>query len=387
MKSYTINNLSKLSVIFRTESSITRQSEAKNLSNIHFMLPRFFTTLRSVLNDKMLLLLTLILFLPSCITEDVPDNSPQGNFEALWKTIDTKYCFLDYKNKEYGLDWDEVYQRYRNRLTDDMTNKQLFQVLSEMLNELRDGHVNLVTYHETSQYREWYDQYPTNFVDTIQRIYLGKDYKIIGGVKYQVLENNIGYIYYGSFSSAIGESNLDEVLNELSICDGLILDIRNNGGGLLTMSDRIASRFTNEKVLTGYLQYKTGPGHNDFSKPEPIYVEPATDRVRWQKPVAVLTNRHAFSSANDFVSKMKEMPQTIIIGDKTGGGSGLPFSSELPNGWSVRFSASPMYDADMNHTEFGIDPDIKVDMTSEDMHKGKDTIIETAIEQLKNYKK
>ena len=154
----------------------------------------------------------------------------------------------------------------------------------------------------------------------------------------------------------------------------------------MTLSDRIASRFTNEKVLTGYISYKQGPGHNDFSSPEPIYVEPATDRVRWQKSVAILTNRRSFSSANDFVGKMKEMPQAIIIGDKTGGGSGLPFSSELPNGWSVRFSASPMYDPDMNHLEFGIDPDIKVNMNSADMQKGIDTIIETARKQLKKKK-
>ena len=327
-------------------------------------------------------LLSLCL-LSSCITEDIPSNTPQGNFKALWQVIDTKYCFLDYKHEEYGLDWDEVYNRYSNRLIDDMTNKQLFQVLAEMLEELRDGHVNLVSSHETSQYREWYDQYPTNFVDTIQRIYLEKDYKTVAGIKYQIFEDNIGYIYYGSFSNAIGGNNLDEVLNELSICDGLILDIRNNGGGLLTMSETLAARFTNERVLTGYLSYKTGPGHNDFSSPEPIYVEPATDRVRWQKPVAVLTNRHTFSSANDFANKMKQMPQAILIGDKTGGGSGLPFSSELPNGWSVRFSASPIYDPEMNHLEFGIEPDIKINMTSEDMQKGIDTIIETARKQLK----
>ena len=383
MKRNTINHLS-FRIIGHSKPSVI-QSEEKNLGNIHFMLPRFFTTLRSVLNDKMYLQMTILMtfLLPSCITEDIPENTPQGNFEALWETIDTKYCFLDYKHEEYGLDWNEVYHRYKNRLTDDMTNKQLFQVLAEMLEELRDGHVNLVATHETSQYRAWYDNYPTNFVDTIQRIYLGKDYKTVAGIKYQILEDNIGYIYYGSFGSGVGESNLDEVLNELSICDGLILDIRNNGGGLLTLSDRIASRFTNEKRLTGYISYKNGPGHNDFSSPEPVYVKPATDRVRWQKPVAVLTNRRSFSSANDFVGKMKEMPQAIIIGDKTGGGSGLPFSSELPNGWSVRFSASPMYDPDMNHQEFGIDPDIHVNMTSEDMQKGIDTIIETARTHLK----
>ena len=40
----------------------------------------------------------------------------------------------------------------------------------------------------------------------------------------------------------------------------------------------------------------------------------------------------------------------------------------------------------MNHTEFGIEPDIKVDMSSEDMHKGIDTIIETARKYLKKEK-
>lgn len=322
----------------------------------------------------------------SCITEDVPSNSPTGNFEALWEIIDEQYCFLDYKEQEYGLDWNEVYDRYKNKLTKDMSSKDLFQVLANMLNELRDGHVNLIAYHETSQYREWYDKYPSNFNDSIQRNYLGKDYIQTGGLKYRILEDNIAYIYYGSFSSGIGDNNLDAVLNEVAICDGLILDVRNNGGGLLTMSERLAARFTNEKILTGYMAHKTGKGHNDFSKPEEIYTEPATDRVRWQKPVAVLTNRRSFSSTNDFVCRMKKMPHAVIIGDKTGGGSGLPFSSELPNGWSVRFSASPIYDANMKHIEFGIEPDIKADMTSEDFQKGLDTIIETARNYLINNK-
>ena len=75
---------------------------------------------------------------------------------------------------------------------------------------------------------------------------------------------------------------------------------------------------------------------------------------------------------------MRCFPNVTLVGDKTGGGSGLPFSSELPNGWGVRFSASPHLDAQKQHIEFGIDPDKKVDMSKEDENNDLDTIIEEA---------
>lgn len=322
------------------------------------------------------------IFFPSCIREDVSGNTPESNFESLWKIIDEQYCFLDYKNQEYGLDWNEVHSRYAQRITPSMTSAELFEVLSDMVNELRDGHVNLSSALATSQYRAWFDSYPRNFSDSIQSIYLKKDYVNSSGLTYQILENNIGYIYCSSFSNGIGDGNLDQTLYELRLCDGLIVDVRNNGGGNLTTAQKLAARFTNEKTLVGYMCHKTGPDHNDFSTPKEVYIEPS-DGIRWQKKVAVLTNRRSYSATNDFVNSMKQFPNVTIIGDKTGGGSGLPFSSEIPNGWSIRFSASPMFDPQMNQLEFGIDPDVKVDMTTEDIQRGKDTIIETACNLLK----
>lgn len=331
-----------------------------------------------------LVTLALSLMMFSCIREDVSGTTPEDNFESLWKIIDEQYCFLEYKNQEYGLDWDEVHTRYAKRITPSMGSEALFEVLSEMVNELRDGHVNLSSSLATSQYREWFDAYPRNFSDSIQSIYLRKDYVNSSGLTYQILENNIGYIYCESFSDGIGDGNLDQTLNKLAVCDGLIVDVRNNGGGNLTTAQKLAARFTNERVLVGYMCHKKGPGHTDFSEPKPVYLEPSNG-IRWQKKVVVLTNRRSYSATNDFVNSMKQLPNVIILGDKTGGGSGLPFSSEIPNGWSIRFSASPVFDPDMNQLEFGIDPDRKVDMTSEDISRGKDTMIETACHILKEY--
>lgn len=317
-------------------------------------------------------LLLLPLF-AGCIREEEFDNTPQGNFEALWKIIDEQYCFLDYKQ----IDWDAIHDEYLPLITSDMSSDGLFEVLGNMLAELKDGHVNLYSASNTARYWDWYLDYPRNYDEALVEQYLGRDYRIASGLKYTILEDNIGYISYTSFSDGIGEGNLDEALSYLAACNGLIIDVRNNGGGNLTYSTRLAARFTNERVLTGYILHKTGPGHSDFSEPEPIYVDPS-DGVRWQKKAVVLTNRHSYSATNDFINAMRYMPQVTLLGDKSGGGSGLPFTSELPNGWTVRFSASPHLDADKQQIEFGIDPDVKVDMTEEDKARGLDTLIEAA---------
>ena len=322
---------------------------------------------------NLVLLVSLVFLCTSCIDEDEKTDTAQGNFEALWQIIDEHYCFFDYKN----INWDEIYNIYKVRARDGISREQLFEVLTDMLSQLRDGHVNLYTAFDNGRYWRWREDYPSNFSDSLQRRYLGNDYHIAGGLKYKILDDNIGYVYYGSFNSSIGESNLNEIISYMMLCQGIILDIRGNGGGMMPNAERLAARFCNEKTLVGYTQHKTGKGHNDFSTPEPLYIEPSKN-LRWQKPVILLTNREVFSAANEFTQYMKCMPQVIQVGDQTGGGSGMPFTATLPNGWTVRFSACPTYDCNMNQTEFGIVPDYSVDLTDADFLRGKDTIIEFA---------
>jgi hypothetical protein len=311
--------------------------------------------------------------LGSCVTEDEYDDNPSGNLEALWRIMDEHYCFFS----EKGINWDSVHAVYAPQVNEGMSDEQLFEVLGNMLATLRDGHVNLYSSFDTDRYWHFHEDYPSNYSDTLVTRYLGTDYRMTNGLRYRVLDDNIGYIRCASFASAFGSGNLDDVLAYLAPCRGLIIDLRDNGGGLLSAAWQLAARFTNEERLVGYMCHKTGKGHDDFSSLEEQRLKPSSG-VRWQKGVAVLTNRQVYSAANEFVKYMKCCPGVIVVGDRTGGGAGMPFSSELPNGWSVRFSACPMFDANKQSTEDGIAPDYNVSLSDLDFFRGRDTIIEAA---------
>lgn len=328
-----------------------------------------------------ILLVLFAVIVASCHDEVEYKNDPYGNFDALWTSIDEHYCFFKYKD----VDWKAVGERYRAKLQPKMTSKELFDVCSEMLKELKDGHTNLVSPWDVSRYWIW-EKYPVNYDQrVIDEHYLNFEYKKACGIKYGMLRNNYGYMYYGDFSVSIGEGNLDMILGALASCDGLVIDVRSNGGGLLTNVEPIVARFITEKIHAGAISHKTGPGHNDFSKPYDYYFSPApSGRVKFSKPVVVLTNRASFSATNNFVSIMKSLPQVRVVGDVTGGGCGLPFTSEMPNGWSVRYSASAITDPSGNITEFGVEPDYKVDMTPQEIAEGRDAILEKAFEVLNN---
>lgn len=317
------------------------------------------------------------LLLSSCVDETEYADNPQGNFLQLWRIIDEHYCFFDYKQQQYGLDWNEVYQRYSPQINSHMTSSQLFEVLANMLAELRDGHVNLSTNFDLGRYWAWHEDYPANYSENLIDHYLGTDYKIAGGLRYRILDDNVGYISCTTFETAQSSNALNNILSYLASCNGLILDVRNNTGGMLTSAEELAARFTNEEILVGYIQHKTGKGHNDFSAMEPQRLKPSSG-LRWQKRVVVLTNRKVYSAANEFVKYMKCCPNVTIVGDKTGGGAGMPFTSELPNGWGVRFSACPMYNTNKQPTEFGIEPDHPCQLSEADAFNGYDTIIEYA---------
>lgn len=332
----------------------------------------------------LLLVLAPSVFLPSCskllLKADVK-NTPTQCFKSMWQTINDKYAFFEYKN----INWNGVYDRFAPNVSDTMSQDSLFSVLSAMLYELKDGHVNLSRGTDRSRNWAWKDDFPDNFNPLFtQRQYLKRDFQITNALRNQILEDSVGYIRYESFGQTVSDDDLDYVLKRMEKTKGLIIDVRDNGGGSMATIFKIMGRFVDKRTLVGNMRSKNGQRHNEFTNAVPLFVEPSKKgKVKYMKPIVVLINRGCYSATTHFAAYMSLLPNVTLVGDRAGGGGGLPISRDLPNGWQYRFSATMQTLPDDSHIENGFDPDIPVTTGPKEELEGKDAIIEKGIEVIK----
>lgn len=297
-------------------------------------------------------------------------------FNELWKVIDERYALFAVKNVQ----WNDIYEYYKQLVNDESTDKEFFKLLSGMLDSLRDGHVTLRNQTDTFFYDGFYKPYLHNFSYAVLiNNYLHSEFSKSGEIIYKIA-GDIGYIYIGSFSKNISDAEIDKVINEMQACKGLILDVRDNLGGNAVLANRLFARFISEKKLVKYEKIKSNIGHEDFYSPQPYYVSPSA--VKFLKPVVVLTNRSCFSACNDFVMYMSQLEQVKIFGDQTGGGGSVPYSYLLSNGWQLNYSATVTLSPQLLTIEDGIEPDELITMTPIQESSGFDPLIERAYQYL-----
>ena len=309
-----------------------------------------------------------------------PKNTPTENVKFLWKTINEKYPFFEYKK----LNWDSVGNVWIPRVRDTMNDVTVFRIMDSMLYTLRDGHTNIYGAFNFTRNWEWYLNYPDNYnSNVVERNYLKNDYRFTGPLINRFLDSNrIGYIRYSSFSSDVSDFSIDVVISRFQNTKGIILDLRNNGGGSIANISQIASRFTEKKFLAWREAQKGGPGRNEFTAFKENFIEPKGDK-KYLKPVIILTNRRCYSATTFFVATMLNLPNVKVIGDWTGGGGGAPTSTQLPNGWVVRYSGTITLTPNGFNIENGMPPTIKQDISKSDEVAGIDSIIERALQELK----
>ena len=318
------------------------------------------------MQKKCFILFLSIIFL-SCRKDIIIENTPENVFLTFWKIMDENYVYFQEKN----LDWDSIFNVYYPQAKAVTNEKELHGIFSEIIPLFKDGHVGIschlpgefysdISYHfrdddESIQYRD----NPFDTIPSMEKLGFVEHKK---NTYYQYKHKNYSLITV-FFSEPM--TDLISYLNYLDYRDGLILDLtRSTGGKSNNVYDITSLFFTGEKIV-GYKQNKTGKGHNDFTGKIPVFLE-GKNIIPENVPVVVLTGPYTFSAGNIFSYIMKELPNCIIIGKKTGGGGGARCEALLPNGWVLSYPFYKYFNAQQENTEFSLMPDIYVTKKNED---------------------
>jgi hypothetical protein len=341
------------------------------------------------MKHKYLILLFFSMLFFSCnklVNNKKTSNNATAVFNYLWNEINSKYSFIEYKQ----LDWNSIKNKYQSQVYDGMEQEALFKVCANMMNELRDGHANLIAPFDVSNYYPIFLNSPQNFnsrlVLTKYLMRNGANMQSTGALDNCILDTlglKIGYIRYTSFSEKLYPEDLDYVLNKMQACDGLLLDVRSNGGGSSSNVFALAGRFADSKRLAYRTFAKNGVALDAFDQGNDLFVEPKGNK-QFTKRIALLTNRSCYSATSFFTLAMKNFPYVKLIGDTTGGGLGVPNGGQLPNAWTYRFSVTKTLTPDGKNFENGIPPDVTIWMQDSTVNSGFDDIIERGIQYIKS---
>lgn len=321
-----------------------------------------------------------------------PENTVRNNFNILWKTYDENYALFDARH----INWDSLYMVYIAKITDQTTETQLWNISADLIAHLDDGHVCLINkaWNKAAQSSSIIrtrnaDDFSLNLV----KYKFLENYQTVGAgnITYGFIKNStLGYIHISTFVSSITGNgidwayDIDKAIAALANCSAMIVDVRNNTGGLIVTENIISSAFIDHTITFFYSRCKSGPKHNDFASPRPVSVSPRSGIVPWTKKIAMLTNRFTASGGEYITQVFKNLPNSTQIGDTTLGAFGeITNMAELPNGWTFTYPSTLTTTPDGKSPEgIGIIPDVLIENTKADIETGNDRVVEYAIDYL-----
>jgi hypothetical protein len=310
------------------------------------------------------------------VTEPVTSQNA-ADFEAAWQIVKSVYPYFQFKH----INWDSIHTVY-GPLANAAKGDEIFNILFDMLAELKDGHVSLQTRSgaQVSTYnppRLEKDRYA--YSPLVVRKYFNKDLRLAGDqqVEYEIISNSIGYIYIASMShSEPILDGFDSALEYLKNTKGLIIDVRNNGGGSDDNSMGIIERLVSSAFdIFPYPLPGSGLQQGALIYPRGSF--------QYTKPVVMLINGTCFSATEDFAEMMKHVSTVTAVGDTTAGVSGAPKQFTLPSGKNINVSTKDFRRYDGLPIEWnGVLPNILIPQTKDDLNQGRDKQLERAIQFL-----
>jgi len=198
---------------------------------------------------------------------------------------------------------------------------------------------------------------------------------IVPSIDGRILEGtDIAYIQLFSFGETTGDE-LRALLEELMAQNptGLILDLRNNGGGLLSTAIEIGSEFIGEGVL---MYEEFGDGTSE------VY-ESFGDGLATEIPMVVLINSGSASASEIVAGAIQDHERAPLVGETSFGKGSVQYWLPLSDEGAVRVTIALWYTPDERQIhDIGLAPDVAVELTAEDAAAGLDPQLDAAIEIL-----
>jgi carboxyl-terminal processing protease len=195
----------------------------------------------------------------------------------------------------------------------------------------------------------------------------------IKSVKFRMMKDNIGYIKLTQFQEMTSEE-LAKALKSLKEkgMKSIILDLRNDPGGLLNSAVDVSGQFLPAKKLVVYIKGRAGDKIEYFTEGEvPSYID---------LPMVVLVNQGSASASEIVAGAMKDWNRAIIVGVQTFGKGSVQTLIPLSDGSGLRLTTAKYYTPNGTSIQnVGITPDIIVKLEAKD-GKGMSVIREKDLE-------
>ena len=177
---------------------------------------------------------------------------------------------------------------------------------------------------------------------------------------------NIGYLRLDTFGFIDDLERVDEALNELDDTDGLMIDLRDNGGGFPSVSEGFFGRLIDDEQGAFRMVDVDGQLHRELP------MKPRGDA--YDGDVVVLVNNRTYSASNFFTHRIVYHDRGVLVGESTGGGAASPSRGAmlLPGVW-FQVSTHVVRAPDGQHAESGLAPDIRVDVDEEVTSEGDES--------------